>query len=163
MDKILSVAGYVKLAKLWERKRFSATLYHNNYYKNKFSDNDKYNLFRVYIDITEKKETYKRTELVKLLKDCQFGRVDCIYAQTKAYFAANTREFCYLIKFLFSMQHRIDIVTEDDAYNINTITNEDGQREALLKMADDFIYLNPSDYHEWLNELVKSLNDVETD
>lgn len=163
MDKKTNVVGYVKLAKLWERSEKSAIEYHNNYYKNKFSTNDTYNLFRVYIDITGKKETYKRTEMVKLLKDCQFGRVDCIFAQTKAYFAANTREFCYLIKFLFSMHHRIDIVTEDDAYNINTILNEDGQREALLKMADDFIYLNPSDYHDWLSELVKSINSVDND
>ena len=161
MDKILNVVGYVKLAKLWKRSEKSAVEYHNNYYKTKFANTPDYNLYNVYIDITGKKETYKRTEMARLLKDCQFGRIDCIFAQTKAYFAANTRELCYLIKFLFSMNHRIDIVTEDEAYNINTIINEDGQREALLKMADDFIYLNPGDYHDWLSELVKSLNNID--
>ena len=55
------------------------------------------------------------------------------------------------------MEHRIDIVTEDDAYNINTIANDDNQREALIKMADDFIYLNPPDFRNWLSELTKSI------
>lgn len=64
-------------------------------------------------------------EMVRLLKDCQFGYVDIIFTQTKGYLAANNREFCYLIKFLFSMTHRIDIITEDDSYNINTLVNDD--------------------------------------
>ncbi|MGN1373228.1 MAG: hypothetical protein ACI4VK_04170 [Candidatus Coproplasma sp.] len=161
MDKVYNVVGYVKLAKLWERSEESAIAYHHNYYENKFADQPIYKLYDVYIDITGKKEIYKRMEMVRLLKDCQFGRVDIIFTQTKAYLAANTGEFCYLLKFLFSMNHRIDIITEDDAYNINTITNEDGQREALLKMADDFIDLNPPDFQEWLNELVKSINSLD--
>lgn len=161
MDKVYNVVGYVKLAKLWERSEESAIAYHHNYYENKFADQSIYKLYDVYIDITGKKEIYKRMEMVRLLKDCQFGRVDIIFTQTKAYLAANTGEFCYLIKFLFSMSHRIDIITEDDAYNINTIKNEDGQREALLKMADDFIDLNPPDFQEWLNELAKSINSLD--
>ena len=163
MDKVYSVVGYVKLAKLWERSEQSAKTYHQNYYKTKFADTPCYKLYNVYIDITGKKETYKRIEMVRLLKDCQFGYVDCIFTQTKAYLAANTREFCYLLKFLFSMEHRIDIVTEDDAYNINTIANDDNQREALIKMADDFIYLNPPDFRNWLSELTKSINAIEND
>ncbi len=160
MNRIFNVVGYVKLAKLWERHSESAIQYHQNYYENKFADIPLYNLHSVYIDITGKKETYKRTEMVRLLKDCQFGLVDIIFTQTKAYLAANTREFCYLLKFLFSLNHRVDIVTEDDAYNINTHLNEDWQRESLLKMADDFIYLNPLDFHDWLSELTTSINSL---
>lgn len=163
MENHFNVVGYVKLAKLWERSENAAYEYHHNYYQNKFAGLPNYTLRDVYIDITGKKETYKRMEMVRLLKDCQFGYVDIIFTQTKGYLAANNREFCYLIKFLFSMKHRIDIITEDDTYNINTLANEDGQREALLKMADDFIYLNPLDFQDWMNELVRSLNEVDND
>ena len=163
MDKNYNVVGYVKLAKLWERSENTAIEYHHNYYQNKFANYSNYNLHDVYIDITGKKETYKRMEMVRLLKDCQFGYVDIIFTQTKGYLAANNREFCYLIKFLFSMTHRIDIITEDDSYNINTLVNDDNQREALLKMADDCIYLNPLDFQEWMNELVRSINNLGND
>lgn len=163
MDNVYNVVGYVKLAKLWERSEESARAYHRNYYEKMFADKPEFKLYDVYIDITGKKETYKRIEMVRLLKDCQFGHVDCIFTQTKAYLAANTREFCYLLKFLFSIHHRIDIITEDDAYNINTIVNEDNQREALLKMADDFIYLNPPDFRAWLSELTKSISALDND
>ena len=44
-------------------------------------------------------------------------------------------------------QHRM--LTEDSDYNINTIKNDDNQKEALLQMADTFIGLAPSAYHEW--------------
>ena len=101
--------------------------------------------------------------MVRLLRDCQKGAVDIIFTQTKAYLAANTAEFCYVIKFLFSLDHRIDIITEDEAYNINTVINEDEQREALLKMADDFIDLKPSDFVDWSSELSKSINSLDVD
>ena len=86
MDKNYNVVGYVKLAKLWERSENSAIEYHHNYYQNKFANYSNYNLHDVYIDITGKKETYKRMEMVRLLKDCQFGYVDIIFTQTKGYF-----------------------------------------------------------------------------
>ena len=163
MEKTYSVAGYVKLAKLWERSEESAIQYHHNYYENKFSNTTSYCLYDVYIDITGKKETYKRMEMVRLIKDCQMGNVDCIFTQTKAYLAANTREFCYLLKLLFTLPNRIDIITEDDSYNINTIVNDDNQREALLKMSDDFVYLNPPDFSDWMKELTKSINSLDND
>lgn len=163
MEKILNVVGYVKLAKKWERKEEAARLYHRDFYENKFLHTHNYNLFDVYVDITGKKEIYKRMAMVRLLRDCQQGYVDIIFTQTKAYLAANYAEFCYIIKFLFSLERRVDIVTEDEAYNINTIINEDNQREALLKMADDFIYLKPSDFYDWSSELSKSINSLDYD
>ncbi len=160
MDKKYKVAGYVKLAKLWERSADTAIPYHHQYYEKKLADSTDFELYDVFIDITGKKETAKRTSLVCLLKACEEGKVNCIFTQTKAYLAANPREFCYLIKFLFSLHNRIDIVTEDADYNINTIENRESQREYLKKMADDMIYLNPPDFQEWLSDLRRSINDI---
>lgn len=161
MNEKVRVAGYIKLAKLWERSKESAIPYHKLYYQTMFENVPNCELYDVYIDITGKKETSKRKELVRLIRDCQLNRIDIICTPTKAYLAANTAEFCYLIKTLFSMQHRIDIITEDEEYNINTVRNEDNQREALYKMADDFIYLNPPDYTRWINDLTISLSELE--
>ena len=52
--------AYVKLAKLWERNERNALAYHRKYYEKKLSDTSIYNLHDVYVDITGKKETYKR-------------------------------------------------------------------------------------------------------
>ncbi|MBQ6365869.1 MAG: hypothetical protein IJI61_05580 [Oscillospiraceae bacterium] len=158
MDKPYLVGGYVKLAKLWERHQFQAFRYHNDYYQKKYADSTDSELIGVYIDITGNKQTYKRTHMVRLLRDCLLGKVNCISTQTKAYLAANTEELCFLLYFLFHLPVRIDIVSEDDPLQIDTIRNPDMQREALAKMADDYVALNMPAYSEWENKLREAMN-----
>lgn len=59
--------------------------------------------------------------------------MNLIFAETKGYLSANTREFCYWLHFIFNLKERVDIITDDDKFNINTILNADKQREALIK------------------------------
>ena len=155
------VGGYVKLAKLWERTKDQAIKYNRDYYITKFQNNEIFQLYDVYIDITGEKRIPRRWEMVRLLRDVSLGRINCIAVQTRAYLAANTDEFCCLLKYLFEMKERIDIITEDKQYNINTIRNEDQQREALLKMANDMIALKPKSYTIWCADLLKSMNDLD--
>ena len=142
-------AGYVKLAKLWERSRDSAITYHRNYYADLVQSMPDATLADVYIDITGQKEIRNRKEMIRLLKDCRDRKVDCILTQTKAYLAANSREFCYLFRYLSDIPNRVDIVTEDEQYHINTIHNSDNQKEALLEMANSYIQFHPDDYIKW--------------
>ena len=51
----------------------------------------------------------------------------------------------------------------DDQFNINTILNADKQREALIKMAEDYIYLNPPDHQKWLNGVVSAITNLRED
>ena len=157
---IIRVAGYVKLAKLWERNAPKAIEYQNDYYSLKFSDTSKYRLVGVFIDITGKKEIYNRPEMLRLLHECEKGNIDVIAAQTRGYLATNTKEFCYLIHFLATLDKKIEIVTEDDNYNINTARNIDQQKEALQKMACDYIALNPQDYLDWYSEVKNAIFDL---
>ena len=117
----------------------------------------------VYIDITGYKETVKRPEMLRLMRDCADGKVNLIFAETKGYLAANTREFCYWLHFIFNLKERVDIITDDDQFNINTILNADKQREALTKMAEDYIYLNPPDHQKWLNGVVSAITNLRED
>jgi len=158
MEKTYSVAGYVKLAKLWERSEESAVQYHHNYYENKFSNTPSYCLYDVYIDITGNKQIYKRMEMVRLLRDCTLGKINCISAQSRAYLAANTEELCYLLHYLFHLGIQIDIVTDDETMEIDTIRNPDHQREALSKMADDYVAVDPAAYQNWCHKLVEAMN-----
>ena len=119
MDRKYKVGGYVKLAKLWERAKDAAVAYHSSYYAEKFRDDADKRLVGVYIDITGNKEIYKRPEMVHLLKDCKNGNVNLIFSQTRAYLAANTCDFCFLLKYLFDLPMRVDIVTEADGYSMN--------------------------------------------
>ena len=121
MDRKYKVGGYVKLAKLWERSKDAAVAYHSSYYAEKFRDDADKRLVGVYIDITGNKEIYKRPEMVHLLKDCKKGAVNLIFSQTRAYLAANTCDFCFLLKYLFDMPMRVDVVTDDDDQRIDTI------------------------------------------
>lgn len=92
----VKVAGYVKLAKLWERSRDEAIAFHSSYYANKYSDSSQFQLVGTYIDITGKKEIRQRPEMLRLIRDCSLGKVECIDALTSGYLAANAKEFSYL-------------------------------------------------------------------
>ena len=150
MSERYKVAGYVKLAKLWERSKDTAIPYHHQYYKMKFEDSPDFELVDVYIDITGRKEIRHRPEMLRLLHDCREGRINCIAVQTRAYLAANTVEFCSLLRYLFDMATPIQIITEDEQYNINTILNDDHQKEELYRMARRFTEINPDEYRKWL-------------
>ena len=64
---------------------------------------------------------------------------------------------------MFNLDSRIDIITDDDQFNINTILNDDQQREALIKMAEDYIYLNPPDHQKWLSGVVSAIANLGED
>ena len=94
------------------------------------------------------------------IPDCLKDKVNCISTQTKAYLAANNREFFYLLHFLFTRKPEIEIVTEDKNYHINTIENHDNQKEALRSMVADYVKLNPADYSDWEMQLIREINKI---
>lgn len=57
------VAGYVKLAKLWEKNKEVALSYHKRYYKEKCDKIPGWILQGVYVDITGQKLIYKRPQI----------------------------------------------------------------------------------------------------
>ena len=71
MGEKYRVGGYVKLAKLWERKREEAIQLHEKYYKEMFRETPNMELVDVYIDITGNKNIWKRPGMLQLIKDCQ--------------------------------------------------------------------------------------------
>ena len=154
------VGGYVKLAKLWEKNKEAALSYHKRYYKEKCDKIPGWILQGVYVDITGQKLIYKRPQMLHLLKACRNGEVDCIAAQTKAYLAANSEEFCYLLKFLSDMPGLIELVTEDEKYHINTIMNPEQQKEALEKMADDYVKLDETKYKKWKEKILQGIQEL---
>lgn len=110
------------------------------------------------MDITGSRRTAGRREMVRLLKDCADGKVQCIAAQTRGYLAANTQEFCYLVKLLFDMG--VHLITEDEAYHIDTLRDTDGQKAALYKMAEDFIGLDPGRYSAWNEKIAGEIRRI---
>ena len=153
----VNVAGYAKLAKMWERSREDALSFQRSYYRDKFANNPEFRLVDVYVDITGSKNISKRPEMLRLLKDCMSGKIDLICVQTRGYLAANMKEFCYLVRFLFDLERRIDVATEDDNNNINTILNKDDQRRELREAAGKYSNLNPADYAVWKNEILEAV------
>lgn len=154
MDRKYKVGGYVKLAKLWERSKDAAVAYHSSYYAEKFKTDSDKKLVGVYIDITGNKEIYKRPEMVHLLKDCKKGAVNLIFSQTRAYLAraylaANTCDFCFLLKYLFDLPMRVDIVTDDDDQRVDTILDIENQRQNLKELAEKYTSIRRKDYLEW--------------
>ena len=143
MDHRYKVGGYVKLAKLWERSKDAAVAYHSSYYAEKF------------------KEIYKRPEMVHLLKDCKNGSINLIFSQTRAYLAANTCDFCFLLKYLFDLPMRVDIVTDDDDQRIDTILDVDNQRQSLKDLAEKYTSIRRKDYLEWRIRLEHEMTKAE--
>ena len=115
----------------------------------------------VYIDITGNKEIYKRPEMVHLLKDCKKGAVNLIFSQTRAYLAANTCDFCFLLKYLFDLPMRVDIVTDDDDQRIDTILDVENQRQNLKELAEKYTSIRRKDYLEWKIRLEDEMTKAE--
>lgn len=155
-----SVAGYVKLAKLWEKNKTQALAYQRDYYSRKYSANTDFILYDVYVDITGQKQIYKRSEMLRLLKDCADGKINCVASQTKAYLAANGQEFCYFLKLLWELNPEMEVITEDDSYHIDTVINAEHQKQALKKMSEDFIRLDNKAYQEWKKKIMAKIDAV---
>lgn len=155
----MRVAGYIKLAKLWERRRDAAIKLHTDYFQKKCGANAEYDLVDVFIDITGQKSIFNRAEMVRLLQKCLDKEIDLIITPTRAYLAANMEEFCYLLHFLFTLKNRIDIITEEAENNINTISNDDHVRESLAEMAADYAALTGEGYQKWKNKIIMGMND----
>ena len=156
MDRKYKVGGYVKLAKLWERSKDVAVAYHSSYYAERFRDDAEKRLVGVYIDITGNKEIYKRPEMVHLLQDCKKGIVNLIFSQTRAYLAANTCDFCFLLKYLFDIPMRVDVVTDDDDQRIDTILDVDNQRQTAYNSYTDVLYVFPDSICENLLSVIRN-------
>ena len=159
MDNHYRVGGYVKLAKLWDRSREAAFAFHKEYYRNKFSESEDMRLIDVYIDITGNKEIRRRPEMLRLIRDCKKGNVNCIATQTRAYLAANNEEFFYLIHLLFGLDPPIEIVTEDDDYIFNTIWNPDQQREVMKQTANEYVQMNLEGYRNWEKAILRAIGE----
>ena len=99
-ERIFRIGGYVKRAKLNLRNEREIRAFHRNAIERRFGDFEDGTLVDVYIDITGYKETAKRPEMLRLMRDCADGKVNLIFAETKGYLSANTREFCYWLHFI---------------------------------------------------------------
>ena len=84
-----------------------------------------------------------------LLKDCKKGAVNLIFSQTRAYLAANTCDFCFLLKYLFDLPMRVDIVTDDDDQRIDTILDVENQRQSLKELAEKYTSIREKEYLAW--------------
>ena len=56
------------------------------------------------------------------------------------------------------MTPEIEIITEDENYSFDTLINIDQQRQALLKMANDYVGLKPTAYEAWKSAIVDGMN-----
>lgn len=160
-SKKYKIGGYVKRAKLNLRNGDDVKAFHRGILERTLGDFEDGELIDIYIDITGYKEIYKRPEMIRLMRDCAEGKINLIFAETKGYLAANTTEFSYWLHFMFNLNSRIDIITDDEEFNINTVRNEDHQREALEKMAEDYIYLNPPGHQKWLNQVITAIAELD--
>ena len=70
------------------------------------------------------------------------------------------KNFCYLLKFLSEMPGLIELVTEDEKYRINTIMNTEQQKEALEKMADDYVKLDEAKYKKWKEKILQGIQEL---
>ena len=154
---MIRVAGYVKLAKLWEKNRDESIKFHTDYFNERYKNSTDHELVGVFVDITGEKSIAKRPEMIRLLSKCKAGQVDLVDTQTKAYLAANTEEFCFLIGYLFHLKNNVDIITEDPDYRINTLLNVENQRAELLKMSEKYIDLYQENYQKWEQTVNKKI------
>lgn len=158
MERKYKVAGYVKNALLWKKRNPEEMIAYNRaYFEKQLEGVDNMELVDVYVDVTGNKETYKRPEMVRLIRDVMIGKVNLIYARTSGYIAANTNELCMLMEFLFEQNEMVDLFTEDPIYQFDTISNLDHQLEALHRIADAYCNIRNEEFQIWKNKLLEQI------
>lgn len=98
------VAGYVKLAKLWEKNKEAALSYHKRYYKEKCDKIPGWILQGVYVDITGQKLIYKRPQMLHLLKACRNGEVVALLPRRKRIWRQIVKNFAICSNFFQTCQ-----------------------------------------------------------
>lgn len=159
MNKQYKVAGYVKNALLWKKRNPEEMIAFNRaYFEKQIEGADNMELVDVYVDVTGNKETYKRPEMVRLIRDVVIGKINLIYARTSGYIAANANELCMLIEFLFEQEQMVGLYTEDPVYQFDTISNPDHQLEELHRLADAYCNIRQEEYQIWRNKLLEQIS-----
>lgn len=69
--------------------------------------------------------------------------------------------FCFLLKYLFDLPMRVDIVTDDDDQRIDTILDFDNQRQSLKDLAEKYTSIRRKDYLEWRIRLEDEMTKAE--
>ena len=136
-----------------ERNRLSLAVY-----REKFADDPNLKLVDLYIDITGEKEIAHRPEMLRLLRDCTLGKIDCIASADSSISGGKHAGILLSHQIVFSMTPEIEIITEDENYKFDTLINIDQQRQALLKMANDYVGLKPAAYEAWKSAIVDGMN-----
>ena len=70
-------------------------------------------------------------------------------------------DFCFLLKYLFDLPMRVDIVTDDDDQRIDTILDVDSQRQSLKELAGKYTSIRRKDYLEWRIRLEDEMTKAE--
>ncbi|WP_027395951.1 recombinase family protein [Anaerovibrio lipolyticus] len=156
----LRAAGYVKLAKLWEKSKDKVIEVTSRYFVERYANDENISVQGIYIDITGNKNIYRRPEMVHLLRDCSMGQIDVICVQTRAYLAANTEELFFLLNYLFELEYRVDIKTDDNDRRIDTLLNSENQRTLLRNTAVQYVNIKKDEYKTWLGKLEKAMDKI---
>ena len=156
----LRAAGYVKLAKLWEKSKDKVIEVSCRYFVERYANDENMSIQGIYIDITGNKNIYRRPEMVHLLRDCSMGQIDVICVQTRAYLAANTEELFFLLNYLFELEYRVDIKTDDNDRRIDTLLDSENQRTVLHNTSVQYVNIKKHEYEMWLNKLKKAMDKI---
>lgn len=98
--------------------------------------------------------------MVHLLRDCSMGQIDVICVQTRAYLAANTEELFFLLNYLFELEYRVDIKTDDNDRRIDTLLDSENQRTLLRNTAVQYVNIKKDEYKTWLGKLEKAMDKI---
>lgn len=153
------VVGYVKLAKLWEKRRSQALTYHNRYYREKYNESDDFELIGVFVDITGQKSITKRTEMIKVIAMAMRGEIDVVSVQTSAYIAANMEELCFWLYLILTLEHRVDVITDDEKLKMDTFHNSDNERKELIEMSENYIQMSGDRFKIWKIKIQEAIEE----
>ena len=156
----LRAAGYVKLAKLWEKSKDKVIEVTSRYFVERYANDENISVQGIYIDITGNKNIYRRPEMVHLLRNCSMGQIDVICVQTRAYLAANTEELFFLLNYLFELEYRVDIKTDDNDRRIDTLLDSENQRTLQRNTAVQYVNIKKDEYKTWLGKLEKAMDKI---
>lgn len=109
-----------------------------------------------YIDICSRTETAECPQMIRLIRDCMIGKIDCVFAESIMRIAPNMISALFWLYYLLHLDHKIEIEI-DRAFNTEASTE---RRQEIIKATESAVHSNSEKYAQWKAEILNAIDQL---
>lgn len=109
-----------------------------------------------YIDICSRTETVECPQMIRLIRDCMMGEIDCVFVESIMRIAPNMISALFWLYYLLHLDHKIEIEIDR---TLNTEASTE-RRQEIIKAAESAVHSNYEKYAQWKAEILNAIDQL---